>query len=631
VKRNANGSTPPPDGEREPARPQHHAHISRRSFLAGSALIAAGGAAAAVVGWARRDDRATVRVAGSSTTPTAVPDAIPANARGGTLRVYNFDASPYDALDPHLTQGGAIANVHSSVYSRLLRYADPSTGELAPDLAIAMPEQPDDTTFIFTIRDGVRFHETQRGRAAFPGTAGRLLTADDIRLSIERQRNTMSPQARRFFRRDALAAIDGVEVPDARTLIIKMREPLAPMQSLLAGRHAFVLPREVIDRSDEITSPDALIGTGPFMLDSFEERVAVRLKRNPDWFARNDAAVGSGRPFLDGCDAYFSPQEDVFQRASFERRIVDATGFVDQAELVRAHKTNLKDIALEETDAWGILGMRLLLDRPPFRDDRARRALHLAIDRAAIVEALYPAVDSRESARLSGPIAPGAERWALDNGTLLREPGYRTAGREGDVTEARGLWDAAMGGAPVDLRIAFAGLPRTIHERAVEAVRSQLQGALGVNVVSDIDLSGQVLIANAYRRNLEGATEGAITCGFAYDDGGIDLDEWLYPQFRSNAAMNSYRLQDPQLDALLDRQRREFDPEARRQIGLDAQEYLLANVNARIEICAPVERRLVWGYVRNLRGSRWYGETEALADVWLDESHPAFSGRLDRL
>ena len=63
--------------------------------------------------------------------------------------------------------------------------------------------------------------------------------------------------------------------------------------------------------------------------------------------------------------------------------------------------------------------------------------------------------------------------------------------------------------------------------------------------------------------------------------------------------MNTYRLQDPTLDALLDKQRGEFDEDARHKIGLDLQEYLLANVNARIEYLAPIDRRLTWGYVRN--------------------------------
>jgi hypothetical protein len=214
--------------------------------------------------------------------------------------------------------------------------------------------------------------------------------------------------------------------------------------------------------------------------------------------------------------------------------------------------------------------------------------------------------------------------------TLAREPGYRTGELQAqDVQEAQLLWTAAMGTEPVDLRVLFAGSPRAIPDRAIAELRRQLQGTLGVNLISTVDPTGQVLIGNAFMRNLEGATEGAITAAFLIDDGGVDLDDWLYARFRSGGAMNTYRLQDPQLDAMLDRQRREFDFEARRQIGLDAQEYLVANVNARIDICAPVSRRLAWGYVRNSRMPLGYGSAQDLANVWLDDSHPAFATRPD--
>lgn len=623
------GPTPPGDQPPSFQRPRH-LHLSRRAFLGTAAAAVAGGAAAAYFGLIERGDGPEARVAGNFATPRSTPAKSAAANRGGTLRAYTFTAGPYDTLDPHLTLGGPIADLHAAVFSRLLRYDDEVAGILAPDLAESLPEQPDDTTYVFHIRDGIRFHDTPAFRQAFPATAGRLLTADDVRLSIERQRNSNSPQAKRFFRRDSWDLVERLEVPDARTLIIRTSEPVAPMLPLLAGRHAFVIPREVLNQNDALTRAESLIGTGPFMLDGFEDRVAVRLRRNPRWFAADlDPEAGPGRPFLDGMHLFFSPQEDAFQRAAFERKIVDATEFVDQAELALAHKTNLEDIALQEADAGAVIGMRLLLDRPPFLDDRARKALHLAIDRTAIAEAMYPSIDGNPSARLTGAVAPGAARWALDEAALARKPGYRTVAesRLTDIAEARALWQAALGPDPVDLPIAFAGIPRVIPDRAVEALRTQLRDALGVNLISRVDPAGQVVIGNALLRNLEGATEGAVNCAFVVDDGGIDLDDWLYPQFRSGGAMNTYRLEEPQLDALLDRQRREFDFEARQQIGRDAQEYLLANVNARIEICAPVERRLVWGYVRNMRTPSWYGSTQDLAEVWLDDTHPAYAAR----
>ena len=114
---------------------------------------------------------------------------------------------------------------------------------------------------------------------------------------------------------------------------------------------------------------------------------------------------------------------------------------------------------------------------------------------------------------------------------------------------------------------------------------------------------------------------------FAIEDGGVDMDDWLYPHFRSGQAMNSYRLQDPRLDALLDRSRAEFDAGARHRIAIDVQDYLLAKANARLEFCAPIERRLRWGYVRNATLPVWYGHDETLADVWLDTAHPAWRTR----
>jgi len=598
---------------------------TRRRFLAGAAVAGAGAAAWVSGGCGEGKGRG-----GASPATATMAASTPVASRGGTLRVFNFDAIVADSLDPHLTQMGPIANVHAAVFSRVLRYDDPRAGTLAPDLADGMPEQPDETTYIIRLRQGAPFHDTPKHRFAYGGVAGRALQASDVKFSIERQASKAS--GRHYSRQADWSAVDRIDAVDATTVRIVLKAPVAPFLNFLAGRHAFVIAEETTRGTGEIASEIALIGTGPFMLDSLEAGTAVKLRRNPSWFARDDAAerVGGGRPFLDGYDAYLSPQEDEFQRVAFERRSIDATSFADPATADAARKTNLGDITMQESDAGAFYATRMLVDRAPFNDDRVRRALHLAIDRDALAKLMFPDVDGRASARLSGPVAPGMGRWAIADDDLLRRPGYRAAAsqRDEDIATAKQLWAAAMGDAPIGPVAAFfGGAPRAVSEQAAPALQRQLKETLGVALAPVVDSSGYAVLASALGRNIDAVTEGVTAFTFALEDGGVDLDDWLYLPFRSGQPGNTYRLQDQQLDALLDKSRAEFDYDARRQIGLDVQDYLLAKVNARLEYFAPVERRLVWGYVRNRRQGLWYGDDEGLSDTWLDTSHAAWRGR----
>jgi peptide/nickel transport system substrate-binding protein len=594
--------------------------LTRRRFLAASAAGAAGAAVlAAGCGEGKRTGGAT---------PGALPTAAVGDPkRGGVLRVYNFDALSPESFDPHAVSGGPIVNAHSAIFSKLLRYTDERAGAMAPDAADAMPEQPDELTYLFKLREGVRFHDTPATRLAAPALAGRVLTSADVRYSIERQAAEPKGMGSRFARKSQYAVIERIETPDDATVRIKLKAPTAPFLAFLAGRQAFIVPPEVIDTtSGEAGGAASMIGSGPFVLESFEAGFAVKLQRNANWFARADAE-GPVRPYLDAYHAFLSPQEDTFQREAFEGRAVDATELLDPQVLDHARTTNLADIVVEEADAGCIVASRLLVDRPPFNDARVRRALHLAIDRRALVSLLYPALADEPSARLCGPVAPAATAWALTEDDLYRLPGY-VEDRTQALADAKDLWSAAAGDAPLtELRISVSGAPRTFLEIAIPALERQLGEGLGVRIVPQEDPSGGALIAAGLRLNREGASEGTIAFTFAIEDGGVDLDDWVYGQFRSGEPGNTYRMQDATLDAMLDAQRAEFDGDARQQLGFDIQEYLLANVNARIEYMAPVRRRLAWGYARNYRLPLWHGSDFDLADTWLDASHPAWVGR----
>ncbi len=601
------------------------ARMNRRRFLVASAAAAAGIAAAC------RNDTTIAPLDGTPDYNPRPRTAISEGSRGGMYRAFGFDAIAIDTFDPHQTEFGPLTNMHAAVFSKLLKYDDEVRQIMSPDLATAMPEVVDETTYLVRIRSGAAFHDTPRIRQSFPGVAGRQVTAEDVRYSIERQINPDSPQRARFMRSGQWAALDRIEVVDDATLRFTTKAPLAPFVHYMADRSAFIVPRECVDANDEMNAPERMIGSGPFMLDEFSALEAVRVIRNPRWFASEDLAgtLGGGRPFLDGYEVVWHPQNDTMVEEAFRSRQVDIAEFFDQAMLEAFQGRS--QYGFLETPMAALVQTRLLVDRPPFDDPRVRRALHLVVDRWQLGEQILGGLGSRPGFQVSGPVAPAMARWAIPQEDLIQKPGYRTdpEGREEDMAEARKLWEAAKsdGRAPEVIPALFAGQPRFIPEVALPQMERARASALGVRLESELDITGYTQIFACLASNRSDDSGGACVFTWSFDNGWIDLDDWLYPFFHSEGVQNSFRLKDDQLDAMLEAQRREFDFDRRRELGLNAQHYLLDRVNARIEYVCPIGRWVHWSYVKNAFWSTWMGDNFRFADVWLDHGDPAFAGR----
>src|SRR5262245_22273144 len=113
---------------------------------------------------------------------TAVSAEAQTPKRGGVFRIRGEDAT--SGFDPHLAVNHhRIASNLSFTHSRLVRWkagagVKPGTAILEPDLAESWT-QPNDSTFIFKLRRGVRWHNK-------PPVNGRELTADDVKYTYER-------------------------------------------------------------------------------------------------------------------------------------------------------------------------------------------------------------------------------------------------------------------------------------------------------------------------------------------------------------------------------------------------------------------------------------------------------------
>jgi peptide/nickel transport system substrate-binding protein len=189
--------------------------------------------------------------------------------------------------------------------------------------------------------------------------------------------------------------------------------------------------------------------------------------------------------------------------------------------------------------------------------------------------------------------------WAIPQTVLKRRPGYRSDKkiRDEDIAEAKKLWPAANG--PSSTKMLFAGIPAYIPDKALPEFKCETQEVLGLKIEGIVDPTGYNGLALAFLYVAQDEADGAFPSSWGYDNGWIDLDDWLYPYFHTGPTKNSFLLSDAALDSKLDAQRAEFDGKKRQALGMEIQDQLLESVLARLDYCSPVTRGVAWSYVKN--------------------------------
>jgi peptide/nickel transport system substrate-binding protein len=581
--------------------------LSRRRALRGALWGGAGLAAAALVGCGSNEETGT-----PATSPTA--SALqPVGSRGGTLHLMGIEAFPADTLDPHQTEFGPIYSAHSAVFSKLLRYESIEDGVMVPDLARAMPEMPDQQTYIVRLRPGVRFQQPSKALGGSPSPeeqaiGGRELTAEDVKYSFERQINDKSPRRATFRRADQYSVIESIRVTDPLTLEIRTKRPTAPFLHFLANTNAFIIAKEVVDSTDQMNRPSAMIGSGPFIWKEQLALQVMRMVRNPDWFGWDEPDLA--RPYIDGYESLFI-YDDASVEAAFRTKKLDSAFQVTNAQWVVNLRQQEPDLISADTGFAAWVKACFIVDQPPYNDLNLRKAIHLASDRRQMVDALWQGYG-----RPQGPVGWVLKQWALPEEELLKLPGYRfgTQERQEDEQEARRLYEAA--GSP-PLAITFADQPDYVQKFAPQYKR-KLEEVLGAKV--DYKVRG-------YAQINEGMVRGTIPFAWMYDNGWIDLDDWVYPYFHSDSPANVFHVSDPALDAMLDAQREAFDLAERQQLGYQIQRYLLENVLARLDFASYYMLWVAWPYYKNFRATPFFGNSFHMANAWLDRSNPVWGSR----
>ncbi len=510
--------------------------FSRRRALQAGGSLGVGAAGFALVGCGNDDDApANGNGNGADDTgPQPTPD--PGSAQTGGHFRWSMDGNPR-SLDFHFDTFPYNTAIATNTNDGLLKF-NRDVSEIEPELATGLPEQPDEYTWILDIRQGVHWQDIDP-------VNGREFTAEDAAYSLNRQM-TDDPgtfQHAYFF----LGHVESFEATDEYTLVATTHEPYAPMLSYLASPWTLMANREAVEEYGDLT--EHAVGTGPFILESWQEDIGAELRRNPNYWREDEN--GNQLPYIDELSISVVPDQDT-----------RATQFIDdQIDACTLGEATFGRVQDQRPDAnydfwlsqfWRQFRMQPTTEdqpyQPPFDDIRVRQAIVQSMDAQELLDLVY----NGDGAVTYGPILPLYDQWAL------MEP---VPGSEFNLESARALMEEA-GNPTVEGDLIWASTSPEVD------LLAELHQSHAAEIGVDINLNPMEL-ASYYNVTYE----YDYTFSSHTPLNNPDPDENLAAYFGPDATF--FRHYNPDVWELIAAQARELDQEARAEIVREAQEAIV--------------------------------------------------------
>jgi peptide/nickel transport system substrate-binding protein len=462
--------------------------------------------------------------------------AVTPKKRGGTFRFRLAQAPPH--FDPHQTLAPSTMIALSFAYSRLMRSGAgatvvPGTQPVEGDLAESWDRQGD-TTYVFKLRKGVQW----QGRAP---VNGRELVAQDVKYTYERfLAQPGNPN------RALLEMVERVDAPDKYTVKFTLREPNAWFVDRLAATSLWIVARECVEKYGDLKKPESVVGTGPWVLDRYEPNAKLQFVRNPGYFL-------PGLPFVDAVEVTIDP-DPVAAGAAFAAGKYDfgpEYGMtIRRSDLVLAKKSISRWLPTRELllPAGRVTAMRL--DKDPFKDVRARRAI-------AMADNWHEFLDRNPLAQGKGapnPAIPAAFKdWSIRIKDLPAE-GKRLY--EPDPAAARKL--LAEAGHADGIKVTAEATPG--GREWTDAVEIAVKNWKAAGIDAEVKV-----------KNAEAPADQML---LALRDGGTAIDPDVYfASLLPGHPLNTSGVNDPKLVEMIKLQRRTYKEGARRDIVHDIQSH----------------------------------------------------------
>lgn len=313
--------------------------------------------------------------------------------------VYN-QAGVLGSLDPAFATDQAIGWATTQIFNGLVELN--SDLEVGPSLAASWEVLDSGRTYVFHLREGVRFHDDP----LFDGD--RILKASDFAYSFKRVCDTTSVYNKGIwiFKDKVLKDAQGLisdtcfKAVDEYTFKIYLEDAYPYFLQVLTMPYAYVVPKEVCEEygQDFRSHP---IGTGPFKMHTWSEGNTLILHKNEDYWKRDKE--GARLPYLDAVQVYFIPDKSQAFRA-FQVGDLDFISGIDEGSIDDLLYSNgsFKETALAQMNVvkcpymnTEYIGIQLDPEASVYKGKdhvllnmEFRKALNYAVDRERLVRNL---------------------------------------------------------------------------------------------------------------------------------------------------------------------------------------------------------------------------------------------------
>lgn len=433
--------------------------------------------------------------------------------QGGTLRVGVGDFAATDVLDPTLYATYFQLFLFRQLRNNLIEFGP--GGVLVPELAESWAGSADARTWVFKLRQGVSFHD-----------GGEFTAADAVySINLHRVKGTTSSAA------PVLKPVTDVKATGKYELTIVLSDGNVGFPDLMTLETLVMVQNNDKDFNKGI-------GTGGYILETFEPGVKSVVKRNPNYWK-------PGRAHFDSVEM-LAIKDASARTAALVSGSIDACNFVD---LETAHLLQRNPrVKLLTVAGKAHYSFPMRMDIAPFNDINLRTAMKYAVDREQMVKIIAN--------------------------------GYATIGNDQPITPAYQFYDAALKPKAYDPDKAKFYLKKAGQENfAIDLYTSETPFAGATNAA--VLYSAQAAKAGINIRVVKTPEDGywndiwfkkpfcvARWSGRANEDAMISL---AYSAAGITAGWNETHMSDPKLDQLLVAARTEADVAKRRQLYYDMQ------------------------------------------------------------